>query len=137
MSIGGIDVVLLAPAGQCLGDMILRDCLRHWPKEKPFFQDALETQVHPFDDPWVWTVGTTSKEFMVYRNQEAVRAWEEGPTSANTNTMFHFIIGDVKPSEPGDVEVCLVCDKLTRDVKRFIANLTATFLAGISRRRAA
>jgi hypothetical protein len=138
MSIGGIDVVLIAPADECLGDMILRACRRHWPKERPFFQDAMdENHVYSLDDPWVWKVGTKSKEFFVYQNEEAVRSWEDGPTSANANTMFHFIIGEVNSSEAGDVEVCLVCDKMTRSVKHFVADLTVTFVAAVPRRRAA
>jgi hypothetical protein len=138
MSVGGIDIVLLAPANECLTDMILRACRRHWPNEKSYFQDANdENHVYSLDNSWVWKVGTTSKEFFVYRNEAAVKSWEEGPTPANTNTMFHFIIGDANPSEPGEVEVCLVCDKLTRDVKRFIDDLTDTFLAAVSIQRAA
>ena len=134
MPLGGIDVVLLAPAQECVGDMILRACRRHWPREKCLFQEARdEVNVYPLDDPWVWAVGTGSKEFFVYQNEDAVKAWDaDGATPANSNTMLHFIVGDADAKDPGMVEVALVCDKLTPDVRALIADLKAAFLSGIS-----
>lgn len=134
MSIGGINVVLLAPARECVGDMILRACRRHWTNERCFFQAADdEVHVYPLDDPWVWTMGTANREFFVYQNEDAVQAWEaEGAIPSNCNTMLHFLIGDINPSDPSMVEVCLVCDKLTADIRNLIADLETAFLSGTS-----
>src|SRR5262245_20821461 len=114
MSIGGVGVVLLAPAGERLGEIILTAFRRHWAQDPCFFQDAGDQgQIRPFEDPWVWKVETTSREFFVFPNEEAAKSWAEGPTRENINQMLHFLIGDGKPENRGDVEVCLVCDKLT------------------------
>ena len=132
MSIGGIDIVLLAPAKECVGDLILRVCCRHWNGRKCQFQDANDTNIRPLDDPWVWQVGTASKEFFVFRDPAAAESWgKEGAIPANANTMFHFIIGEPKADPPSTVEVGFVCDKLTTSVKDLLAELKAAFLAVI------
>ncbi len=130
MPLGGLDAILIAPTGECVGDLILRVCRRFWPDESSCFQDALdEVNVFRLDDPWVWLKGTSSKEFFVYRDEEAVSAWEDGPTCNNANTMFHFIIGDPLPSDPRFVEVAFAFDKHTPEVGRFIRDLTSCFLS--------
>jgi hypothetical protein len=133
MTVGGIDTVLLAPAGECVGDLVLRACCRHWDRWKCIFQDGNDQATHSLDEAWVWEVGTASKEFFVYRDRAAAESWNtDGATAANANTMFHFIIGEPRPGDPNTVEVAFVCDKLTREVKDFIADLKTTFLAGIA-----
>lgn len=130
MSVGGIDIVLPAPANPRLGDVIVYACRRHWPRERCYFQDALvEDEVHPLDDPWVWTVGTTSREFFVYQNRKAVKSWEDGPTPKNVNTMLHFLVGEPLASDPSLVEVSLVCDKITPDIRRLVEDLRTSFSA--------
>lgn len=133
MSVGGIEISLHAPAGKDLGDMIVRVCRRHWAGERCYFQDAEDADnAHPFDDPWVWTIGTSLKEFFVYQNEAAWRAWDdEGAISTNANTMFHFLIGTPDASHPDMVEICLVCDRLTAEVKRLSSELQKVFVAGV------
>jgi hypothetical protein len=131
MSIGGVDIVLLAPAGQGIGDLFVRACRRHWSGNECFFQRAGERAVHSLRDPWVWRVGTASKEFFVYKDRAAASSWAtEGLTRDNANTMFHFIIGEPGPEDPKTVEVAFVCDRLTPEVKGFLTDLKTALLAG-------
>jgi hypothetical protein len=128
MQIGGIDVLLHAPAGECIADMMLRACRELWADSEPCFQDGESTDVHSFSDPWVWRVGTTSREFFVYRSRADADAWEaEGAVPANANSMFHFLIGGPGPNEPGFLEVALVFDKWTPEVRRLIRDLEIRF----------
>ena len=129
MSIGGHDAVLLAPAQECVGDTILRTCQRHWEGQTPCFQNATdEVHVYGFDDSWVWTKGAASKEFFVYKNRRAVAAWKTGPTASNVNTMLYFIIGDSSPAQFGLVEIAVVFDKFTKEIKRFLSDLQQALL---------
>jgi hypothetical protein len=125
----GYDVLLLAPAGECIADVILRACRQHWRGSPCVFEDAEGDQTIPVTDPWVWTVGTASREFFVYRNQADADLWAgEGAVPPNPNTMFHFLIG--APVADGRfVEVAFVFDKLTPPIRRFIKELRSTFLA--------
>jgi len=128
MPLGGIDFVLTAPARECLGDVILRACRRHWRFERCFFQDANdEENVYPIDDAWVWNIGVASREFFVYKNEKAVTAWADGPTRDNVNTMIHFIIGEPLPADPQIVEVAMVCDKRTPEMDRLVTDLRECF----------
>jgi hypothetical protein len=128
MSIGGRDIVFLAPGNESIADAILRVCRRHWLPATCLFQDAQEQQVRPFSDTWVWMVGTSRKEFSVYRDESAVVSWrEEGATKQNANTMFHFIIGEQSAEKPSFVEVAMVFDKFTPKVRTFIENLRESF----------
>jgi len=129
MSIGGTDVVLLAPKGESIADAILHACAKHWPKADCQFQDANEEALHPLSDSWVWTVGAGRREFSVYRDAAAVASWREfGASKKNANTMFHFIIGEPSAAEPKLVEVAMVFDKMTFCVRGFIHNLQEAFL---------
>jgi hypothetical protein len=130
MSFGGDDVVLLAPAGECIADIILRVCGRYWGGQGCIFQDVRQPDSHPFSDPWVWKVGTASKDFFVYRSRQDADSWEtDGAVKGNANTMFQFIIGDVSETDPRLVEVAVVFDSLTPQVKGFINNLKNGFLS--------
>jgi hypothetical protein len=129
MSIGGQDVVLRAPACESIADVILRACRKYWFPAGCRFQDAQEQQVHSFSDPWVWMVGTSRNEFSVYQDDVAVASWRErGATKQNANTMFHFIIGEPLAEEPSLIEVAMIFDKLTPDVRAFVSNLQDDFL---------
>jgi len=109
--IGGDDELFLAPAGECIADVILRMCRLHWRGSPCIFEDAGSDRTYSLSDPWVWTVGTTSRDFFVYRSQEDADLWEkEGAVPINVNTMFHFVIGDPLPSDPRFVEVGFAFD---------------------------
>jgi hypothetical protein len=128
MDIGGLDVLLYAPAGECIADMMLRACREMWANSEPCFQDGESTDIHPLSDPWVWRVGTTSQEFFVYRSRADASAWEtEGAVPANANTMCHFLIGDRVPNAPWVVEVAVVFDKWTPEVRRLVQDLETRF----------
>jgi hypothetical protein len=141
MSIGGVDVVLLAPATECIGDVIVRACRGFWPNRECVFRDAHEHATHPLSDPWVWTVGVAQNEFSVYRDAAAAASWKEhGAVKSNANTMFHFIIGEPMAGEPSLIEVAMIFDKLTRAVRAFVSELQNGFLslkAQVSEREAA
>jgi hypothetical protein len=128
MHIGGIDVLLHAPAGECVADMMLRACRQLWADSEPWFQDGESTDVHSFSDPWVWRVGTASREFFVYRSREDAASWEtDGAVPANANTMLHFLIGDPVANDPRFVEVAVVFDKWTPEIRRLIRDLETRF----------
>jgi len=128
MPLGGVDIVLRAPANEWLGDVILRACRRHWAGNRCYFQDAEdEKHVHSLEELWVWNVGAASKEFFVYQDAEAVSAWADGPTRSNHNTMLHFLVGEPLADEAGLVEVAVVCDKITPQIRRLVKDLDKSF----------
>jgi hypothetical protein len=130
MDIGGIDVLLRARAGECIADMMLRACRELWGDSKPCFQDGESTEVLSLNEPWVWRVGTSSREFFVYRSRADADSWEaDGAVSANANTMLHFLIGDPMPEDPRLVEVAVVFDKWTPEIRRLIADLKTRFVS--------
>lgn len=138
MCIGGIDIVLHAPASENAGDAILRACRIYWPESDCVFQDARVHAWRAFSDPWVWIVGTHCKEFSVYRDFAAVDSWKaHGAIQGNTNTMLHFIIGEPKSPAAETVEVAVVFDALTKSMERFLNDLHASFNAAVFERRAA
>jgi hypothetical protein len=130
MYIGGIDVLLQAPAGECIADMMLRACRQLWAESEPCFQDGEATEVHSFKDPWVWRVGTSSREFFVYRSRADADSWEaEGAVPTNANTMLHFLIGEPLPDDPRLVEVAVVFDKWTPEVRQLLQDLNTRFVS--------
>lgn len=130
MLLGGDDELFLAPAGECLADMILRACRLHWRNSPCVFEEAEGQTIYPLSDPWVWTVGTASREFFVYRSQEDADLWGmDGAVPTNVNTMFHFLIGEPLPDAPRLVEVAFAFDKRTPAIRRFIDNLRSCFLS--------
>jgi len=134
MTLGGDDEVLLAPAGECVADVILRLCRLHWRGSPCVFEDADSDRSYPLSDPWVWKVGTASREFFVYRSQEDADLWGmEGVVPPNVNTMFHFLIGDPLPSDARFVEVGFAFDKRTTEIRCFIQDLRSCFLATMTR----
>jgi hypothetical protein len=130
MVIGGDDELFLAPAGECIADVILRMCQLHWRDSPCIFEDADSDRTYPFSDPWVWKIGTTSQEFFVYRSQEDADLWEkDGTVPINANTMFHFMISEPIPDDPRFVEVSFAFDKRTAEIRRFIQDLKNCFLS--------
>jgi hypothetical protein len=68
-------------------------------------------------------------EFFVYRDAEAAEDWEnEGATSANVNTMLHFLINKLDKSAALR-EVTLVCDQLDEPMQHLLADLSAQLQA--------
>jgi hypothetical protein len=133
MMIGGDDELLLAPANECIADVILRMCRLHWRGSPCVFEDANSDHTYPLSDPWVWKVGTTSREFFVYRSQADADLWEkEGAVPINVNTMFHFMIGDSMAADPRFVEVGFAFDKRTTEIRRFIEDLRSCFLSAMT-----
>jgi hypothetical protein len=129
MMLFGYDVLLLAPAGECIADIILRACRQHWRDCPCVFEDAEGDRTVPLTDPWVWKVGTARREFFVYRSQRDADSWDaEGAVPPNANTMFHFLIGD-RVANGRFVEVAFVFDKLTPAIRQLIKELRSSFLA--------
>jgi hypothetical protein len=138
MCIGGIDVLLYAPAGECIADMMLRACRELWADGEPCFQAGDATEIRSLNDPWVWRVGTTSREFFVYRSRADADSWEaKGAVPANANTMLHFLIGDPVPDDSRLVEVAVVFDKWTPEVRRLIQDLETRFVSTPAQTQAA
>ena len=128
MMLYGCDVLLLAPAGECIADVLLRACRQHWRGCPCVFEDAEGDHTVPLTDSWVWKVGTASREFFVYRSQADADLWDdEGVQPPNPNTMFHFLIGDTV-ANGRFVEVAFVFDKLTPALRQFIKELRSSFL---------
>jgi len=110
--------------------MMLRACRQLWADSEPYFQDGESTEIHSLNDPWVWRVGTVSREFFVYRSRADAGSWKaEGAVPANANTMLHFLIGDPAPDDPRLVEVAVVLDKWTPEIRRLIEDLKTRFLS--------
>jgi hypothetical protein len=130
MTLGGDDELFLAPAGECIADVILRACRLHWQDSPCIFEDADSDRIYALNDPWVWTVGTARREFFVYRSREDAYLWGmDGAVPTNVNTMFHFMIGDSLPNDPRFVEVGFAFDKRTPEIRRFIQDLRSSFLS--------
>jgi len=128
MMIGGHDTILYAPAQTFVADVILRTCKRHWVGSECCFQDADDERIHSLTDPWVWISGSASREFFVYRDQIAADDWTaHGAVKKNANSMLHFIIRQGRSQMQ---EITVVCDRLTPDVRRFLADLKDGFLSG-------
>jgi hypothetical protein len=90
--IGGIDIVLAAPAEIPLADVIIRRMSESWPNG--LFEDVNgDRSYRPFE-PWVAIHAAKSKEFFVYQDAAAEQSWEsDGAVPENANTMIHFLIG--------------------------------------------
>ncbi|MEO6808368.1 MAG: hypothetical protein ABI353_04575 [Isosphaeraceae bacterium] len=126
MIVGGSDLVLFAPSNAPVADLILGRIRRLWPDSQ--VQDVNEDARRSIRDPRVVIRGGLSKEFLIYRDQDAVDAWDrDGATLANLNTMLYFIIGDASQIEEGLREVTLVCGEQTREVQQLVRDLEASF----------
>ena len=129
--IGGTDIILVGPSHLGISDLILRVCRDRW--SDCHFQNADSLDVHKIDDPWVWTLGTLSKEFFVYRDAEAANNWTtDGASREATNTMLHFILRDLSQDGLLYAEVTLVCDQLDAAVSSIADSLRSGFLCAMS-----
>jgi hypothetical protein len=124
MSIGGTDIVLLAPADVPIADLVLRICRRFWPN--CVFQEANSAAVHKLDEVMLWLRLTGCNEFFIYHDSDAADTWTtHGSTSINLNNMLHFILSEQPRANL--VEVTLVCDVLTDELRMLIDSLKSGF----------
>lgn len=124
--IGGMDIIISAPASSPVSDIVVRRMRQLWPAG--IFQDADSVDKHDIFEAWVNITGTKSRDFFVYRDANAVRAWEEvGASPENQNTMLHFLIRLGERNGSAIEELTVVCDRRSHDVARLIDDLEATF----------
>jgi hypothetical protein len=122
MTIRGVDVVLRVERPVPVADMILRVTRRHWPG--CVFQDADQAQTFDNNDPSLWLYGTASREFFIYRDREAAKAWRQfGGTPENQNTMLHFLIGGDSTGEPPRRDVTVVVGELSGEMVSLVDDL--------------
>jgi hypothetical protein len=123
MMIGGHDIIIDVPPHAPVAHLILERIERLWPNAR--FRDAEEEGHYAIHDPQALIRGERSKEFLIYRDLAAVEAWDrEGATPANLTTMLYFIIRDDPAGRDSLREVTLVCGKKSREIRRFIDDLT-------------
>jgi hypothetical protein len=118
---GGIDTVLTIPAQVNAIDEILKVCLHHWPDG--VFEDDRDGSAYPLAEAASRLPSRPEQEFFVYRDSDASKDWESGgATSANANTMLHFIVGG--PEDKRTVrEVTVVCDQMDEAMQQLISEL--------------
>lgn len=129
--VGGTDIILVGPSHLGISDLILRVCRDRWSDCR--FQMADSLEVYKLDDPWVWKLGTLSKEFFVYRDAEAASNWaKDGAGCEAANSMLHFILRDLQQAGLVYAEVTLVCDQLDDVVRSIVDSLKSGFLCAMS-----
>ena len=126
MMIGGIDIIVPVPpripAAEVV-EIVLRTMRRVWPTS--LFVDAEEVAPHPISSPWVAARGGQSREFLIYRDRDAVSSWQgEGPTPENGNAMLHFLYEDDRDEAH---ELTLVCDERSGGIEQLASDLAASF----------
>jgi hypothetical protein len=126
MSLGGIDLILRAPRGVPIADVVLRTCRRRWPN--CVFQGEDEGGVHSVADPILWLDLTDSREFFVYRDRHAAERWDiQGYTPEDPNSMLYFIVADDEGSTARIRETTLVCGELTGEIRELVGELEEEF----------
>jgi hypothetical protein len=126
--IGGIDIVLVAPAGVPLADVIVRRMAETWPDG--LFEDVDADHSFPLVDPSLAFRAGQSKEFFVYRDAAAAESWEQdGAVAENANSMIHFLIGGLLAGKHRLRQMTIVCDHESDDVKQLVSDLRNTFRA--------
>jgi hypothetical protein len=89
--IGGTDIVLKVRSDAPAADVILRTVRRHWPQ--CLYEDADDEAVPVYSADGTWPPQLKSREFFLYRDEEAARSWDEyGAASENDNLMLHVIL---------------------------------------------
>jgi hypothetical protein len=133
MIVGGSDLIFFAPADVPVVGIILRRVRQLWPLA--WFQDPDEDKAHRIDDPRVISHGGESREFLIYRDQAAVSAWDrDGATPENLDSMLYFLIGEASEVEPGRRELTLVCGERTQAIEQLVRDLESDFDAAHSER---
>jgi hypothetical protein len=126
--IGGIDIVLVAPAEVPLADVIVRRMAETWPSG--LFEDVDADRSYGLSDPWVAIHAANSKEFFVYRDAAAEESWEQnGAVPENANTMIHFLIGGLLSGKHRLRQMTIVCDQETDELKQLVSDLKNIFRA--------
>jgi hypothetical protein len=130
--IGGIDITIAAPAKARAADVIVGRMREFWPDG--YFQDADSVAAFSLFDPWVSLVGTSRKEFFIYRDAYAAAEWEAaGATAENSNTMLHFFVGNLVAHDPEVQQVTIVCDEVTQEIQSLVKDLEYTFCPSLMR----
>ncbi len=126
MIVGGSDIVIEAPPGVSLANLILEYVRLLWPDS--WFQDANEDEALPIGDRRVSIRGGRSREFFIYRDRAAVGDWgREGATPSNMNTMLYFILEAKSAGEDELQEFTMVCGERTAEVEQFARDLDRSF----------
>jgi hypothetical protein len=125
--IGGIDIVLEAPLGIPVFDMILRRIRHFWPEA--VYQNADdEVNSYPIREHWESISCIQADEFFIYKNLEAAQSWDKaGAIQANHNTMIHVIIGKPSIHMPELQQITVVYDVPTPEIKNLLSDLKETF----------
>lgn len=119
--IGRTDILLSAPPGAPVGEIVVDVCRRFWPKA--VFQNVDDEQTHPLDGSEAWEHAASSNEFFVFRDAAAAESWERlGAVIENANTMLHFLIRD-RNGLNADRELTCVCDVRTGEVEHVIDSI--------------
>lgn len=122
--IGGSDKVLWVPKSAKAADVILRVVRRHWPKY--VFQNADDDAPEPAQPSAL--PAPTGREFFLYRDRNAAKAWlKSGATAKNKNTLIYVILGkDLKPAR-GLRSITLVATDWTGALAKCLADIEAEF----------
>ena len=129
---GGSDIVIEAPPGTPVADLILGRIRRLWPDG--LYQDADDDDAVYIDDPLVAFAGGRSREFFIYRNRIAFESWErDGATPENLDTMLQFLVTPSEERPAGVIEVTLVCGERTETIRALVDDLERSFRFGPSR----
>ncbi len=130
--IGGVDANLTAPGNIPVTDLIIARMREFWPDG--WFQDADSAELHRITEPWVSTIGSRSQEFFVFENRHSAEDWaEHGAMEENSNTMLHFLVGELKTDKRLLREVTMVCDAVDSELERLIKDLESTFFPSLLR----
>lgn len=123
--IGGIDMILEAPPGDYLVELILRRIRHFWPDAR--YQNADDAEVYSVRDGWLSISGSQATEFFIYKNEKAAQSWDRyGAIAENRNTMIHFLVD--KSSFNDLQQITLVCDEETAEMRHLAKDLQENFL---------
>ncbi len=123
--IGGTDIVLEVNPGAPAAEAVFAIVRRYWPS--CVFQDA-EDESTPFAPPDIWPPQLSSREFFLYRDQQAALSWEEhGAAPENRNLMLHVILPEERRDAPA--ALTLVCDEVRGEMKRMIREIQTSLAA--------
>jgi hypothetical protein len=126
MEIGGVDIILPVPPNVPVVGLVLDRLRRLWPES--LFIDAEGEEHHGIGDPWVDLHGEDSREFLVYKNKDALASWKQhGEDPGSPNSLLHFIVDEAAGADDGSQELTIVCDERTPEIERFVADLELGF----------
>jgi hypothetical protein len=119
--IGGTDIICSVSPETPAVDVILRTVRRYWPHS--VFQNADDPT--PFvPDNGQWPPHTPSREFFIFRDEQAARSWDElGADPENVNTMLHVLLPGTEGKAPPSLT--LVCDHLEGEMGAIVRDIQA------------